>query len=81
MRRAPKAKSGELKMAWGKSAGENSDHHFAWGGGGASKSDANLLSCFFFNTKLGDKTLIEELKDRGYDLTTIKFSIQKSDDR
>ena len=65
-----KAKPGELKFGW-----SNDDIVYAWGGDGASREDAHLLD-LFLNKKLFDKTLQEELISRGYDITTIKFSIR-----
>jgi hypothetical protein len=41
-------------------------------------SNSSLLSSFFEHLKYpGEKTLAQELEARGYDLTTLKFSIQK----
>jgi hypothetical protein len=86
--RAPKAKPGELKAQWGKVEGEV-DLCFAWGGAGATKSDSALLQQVLANKRylpsfkgpLGtyetENSLVEELEARGYDITTIRFSIQK----
>lgn len=80
--RAPKAKEGELKMCWGKMPHENPDMCFAWGEG-CTKRDANLLHYVMASPRnkymAPDQmpTLVEELDKRGYDITTLKFSIKK----
>lgn len=45
---------------------------------GGTKRDGAVL-CHYFTDTLGclGTTLIEELEERGYDLTTLKFSISK----
>jgi hypothetical protein len=79
--RAPKAKPGELVAKWGKVEGME-DVCYAWGDG-VSKCDAHLL-----NSALSAKqhrpfdgswspSFLDELKSRGYDITTLKFSIRK----
>lgn len=74
--RAPKAKPGELKVAYGKSEGDL-DLFYCHGGEGAGKPDARLLSHFFESLKYFDgRNLRQELERRGYDITTFKFSIQ-----
>lgn len=53
----------DICVAWGKQAG---------------KPTANLIMSAFCEThKLIDVSLIEELDRRGFDVTTIKFSIEK----
>ncbi len=88
------AEPGELLVYFGKLPHDGPDICYAWGGGGASKRDANLITHFFGGKRcepvFGDERsqqgglpykweprLIEELEARGYDLTTLKFSIQK----
>ena len=77
--RNPVAKLGELKAAWGRvERGDTPSLVYAYGAGGAGKPDARILSTaleelIVFN----GKSLIEELEVRGYDLTTLKFSIQQ----
>lgn len=78
--RIPKAKSGELKIAYGiPDRGENPCPVFCYGGGGVTKRDVNMLIGFFgYATMPGSTlTLMQELEARGYDITTLKFSIQK----
>jgi len=75
--RAPKAKPGELKIAYGKSEGDL-DLFYCFGGEGAVKGDTRLLAHFFESVKWpDDKNLRQELEARGYDITTLKFSIQQ----
>lgn len=69
-----KAKPGQLKFGWSK---KENDIIFAWGGNGADKTDAAFLSSVLTVRTLGNKTLQQDLIERGYDITTIKFSIQK----
>lgn len=89
------AKPGQLLVYYGKLPHENPDIIFAWGGGGAAKCDANLLTYVFSGKRQRhihdpeelkknggypiafDPSLLEELETRGYDLTTLKFSIEK----
>lgn len=74
--RAPKAKPGELKVAWGKSEG-SIDLFYCHGAAGAGKPDARLLSHFFESvTYFEGRNLRQELERRGYDITTLKFTIQ-----
>jgi hypothetical protein len=74
------AKPGQLRAAWGRcERGDPPSIVYAAGGDGASKSDVSLLIYALEIQKLFDerKTLLGLLADRGYDLTTLKFSIQK----
>ena len=65
--RAPKLKDGELRMYWGKpSRHDNPDAVLAWQGDPSLKRDTNLLL-----------SRIDELQAHGYDITTLKFSVQK----
>ena len=83
--RAPKIKDGELKAQWGKLQHDNPDIIIV-NGQGVPKHDAYLL----YNTLCSEryspflkerkKPFYEELESRGYDLTTLKFSIQKKAD-
>lgn len=42
------------------------------------KSDGSMLNDFFtYIDGLEKKTLVQELKDRGYDVKTLRFSIMK----
>jgi len=63
----------------------------AYGGDGATKRDSHLIHHYICSEKMSrdysrggeikfDPSLIKELEDRGYDLTTLKFSIQRKKD-
>lgn len=76
--RLPTAKPGELRVAYGKERFDRPDVFYCHGAHGADRSDARLLSHFFEEVKgLTGKTLRQELEERGYDITTIKFSVQQ----
>lgn len=75
--REPKAKPGELKVAFGKSDGEL-DLFYCHGGDGASKRDSRMVSHFMEGvTFFDDRNMRQELDYRGYDITTLKFTIQR----
>lgn len=83
--RAPTAKPGELLMRYGKLPGDEPELCMAWGEG-TSKRDAILLHAVINSPRprLDSKTpfspsLVEELEARGYDITTLKFSIRKKE--
>ena len=80
MARKRQAKPGQL-IAWYGSLerGENPDFCIAYGGEGADRSDGRILCHAICNAKLWDTdvTLLQELEKRGYDLNTLKFSIQQ----
>jgi len=73
---------GDLVAWWGKLEGESPDVCFHWD---KHKSDGHLLYMFFNQHQVdynGDlkKSFMEELESRGYDITTLKFSIQRKKD-
>jgi hypothetical protein len=75
--RIPTTKPGELKAGWARVDGNSPSVAYNWGGGGAAKSDARILSNALEEVHVHDgKTLIEELEARGYDLSTLRFSIK-----
>lgn len=78
-----KAKDGELRVAWGYDEdGEGPDLCFAWGEG-TKKADSWLLHgalSLGHYDRIRDKydpNLLTELKNRGYDLSTLVISIRK----
>jgi hypothetical protein len=81
-RRKVTAKPGQIRVGWGPhDRGEPYDLSYAWGGDGAVKSDARMISSAFEETKNAwGRTLREELEHRGYDLNTLKFEVQLKDD-
>lgn len=77
----PVAKPGQLIAKWGRpSHGELPDLSYAWGASGAAKSDARILSSAFEECDVFDgKSLRTELEARGYDITTLRFSISQKE--
>ena len=86
--RAPKLKDGELRVYWGKqSRNDSPDLVLAWQGDPLMKRDTHLLYYHLYCQRPDPKalplyskmlpSLIEELQARDYDITTLKFSIQK----
>lgn len=80
--RTPKAKDGQLKAQWGKLPHETPDLIYVWGDG-VPRCDSRLLYNIFSMKRFppgsfeADPSFLDELKARGYDLTTIKFSVEK----
>jgi len=85
---SPTAKPGEIKIAFGRpSRHDDPDLCVAWGGGGADKSDARYALHALTEKRYGyafpsmtleqQPSVIEELEARGYDITTLRFSIQR----
>lgn len=85
--RKPKMKDGELRMYWGKLPHDNPDVVLSWQGDRSMKCDTALLHYVVCSPKPSlthmplfskmELSLIDELIARGYDITTLKFSIQK----
>lgn len=74
-----KAFPGQIKLCWSK---KKQDIEIAWGGSGADKSDAGfVISTLTSYYGLFNKTFLEEMESRGYDIKTIKFSIEKTKDK
>ena len=74
-------------MYWGKLPGDSPDVIYSWQGDSSMKIDSRLLH-YCFGSKHPDphtipifskmnRSLLEELEARGYDLTTLHFSITK----
>lgn len=85
--RTPTANPGELKAAYGREDRHSSPGIvYAWGANGADKSDARTLAGFFEDKRIGyafpsmqieeRPSLVEELVARGYDISTLRFSIR-----
>jgi len=75
--RTPKAKPGELLVKYGQEHGDR-DLYFCYGAGGATRRDSNVvMMAFNSELKLGNgNSLVKELEARGYDITTLKFTVQ-----
>jgi hypothetical protein len=83
----PRQTPGMLKFQWGKLRDEDPDFIVAWGQG-CHRADAGLLLHMLTGQKpfasvlgrddgLYAESLAKELEKRGYDITTMKFSIKK----
>lgn len=86
--RAPKAKPGELKVQWGKiDRHTDVDVCYAWGEG-LNRRFGAMAHYWFGSARIEMKdgkyvfgrSFIEALDEAGFDLTTLKFSIQKKKD-
>ena len=87
--RKPKLKDGELRIYWGREDHDRTpDVILAWQGDRMMKRDTNLLHSIICSkrptvtaTRVDwynmEPSLIEALEARGYDITTLKFSIMK----
>jgi hypothetical protein len=85
--RKPKLKDGELRMYWGKLPGDCPDIIYSWQGEHSMKYDSRFLHYALSSEKpdpfvqpIFSKMLpsfTDELIARGYDITTLKFSIMK----
>ena len=77
-----KAKPGQLKVQYGKLPYDEPDLIFAWGDG-TNKADSHLLMNALHEERYHpfDKSwspgVVDELEKRGYDITTLKISIEK----
>ena len=80
--RTPKPRPNELRVLYGKLPKNDPDILYVWGEG-TSKADSKLLHYMFSSKRFfpgsvdANDSFLEELEKRGYDITTIKFSIQK----
>lgn len=80
--RVPKPKPGELRIYWGKAETYDAPQVCYNWGDGCSSADARLIDNMLkreFRLANGDwdPCIQDELVRRGYDLSTIKFSISK----
>lgn len=67
-------KEGTLAARWRKNPdGMGPDLVFYY----PTKADGHLLHSFFSYAKIGDKTIIKALEERGYDISTLQFTIRK----
>jgi hypothetical protein len=85
--RRPKLKDGQLLVYWGRLPHDEPDIIYSWQGDSSMKRDSSLL-CYHFGSRRPDPlakplyskmepSFLEELELRGYDLTTLRFSIMK----
>jgi len=82
MKRPPKPKPGTIDMVW---VENEHDMMYSWGDG--CRADARFIH-YVFNSErmeqefpsgntIREQSVCDELEKRGYDLTTLKFSIKK----
>lgn len=73
------AKPGQIVARYGiEFRGQKPEVMYAWGGSGADKSDSRIVMRALEEQPITKgKTLIEELISRGYDITTLRFSIER----
>ncbi len=78
----PKAKDGELLVKYGHDGGEEDLFYCYPENNHEMRCDSKILMWAFERpmSLLDDKTLRQELGLRGYDITTLKFSIKKYPD-
>lgn len=87
--RKPVMKVGELRMFWGREYRQAPEIMYAYCGDTTMRRDMHLL-WRYLDTQHPDPhvqplyskmqpSLLEELEARGYDLTTLKFSIKKKE--
>ncbi len=82
--RLPRQKKGVLELSYGRlEKGENPDVVYTCGEG-CDRADLRLLHYHFSwgRLKIGreqEPSLVEDLIKRGYDISTIKFSIKKKE--
>lgn len=83
--RAPRARDGQLKAKWGSIEGDSPDLCYVWGSG-IPRADARLLHDTLASPRFRplsqewDMSFMEELKDRGYDISTLEISISRKAD-
>ena len=85
MKRLPRMKEGTLEVVWGNSREQGEDIYYVHGPG-TSKADASLLhhvlACERRRFSLPGEpeyapSLMDELKARGYDITTFRLTVKK----
>jgi hypothetical protein len=80
--RAPRARDGQLKAKWGSIEGDSPDLCYVWGSG-IPRADARLLHDTLASPRFRplsrewDMSFMEEMKDRGYDISTLEISISR----
>ena len=76
--RTPKAKDGELLVKFGQEYGDKDLYYCYPENECGMKRDSKILMFAFERNEVWEgKTLRDELEARGYDITTLKFTIKK----
>lgn len=68
---------GELRIVWGTLRGETKPEILIAGGDGTASSDRHLLFGAFCSTHGRERSFVDELAARGYDVETLEFRIRK----
>ena len=78
-RKPPKRmKDGELSVSYGYLRDESSEAIYYTNGPGCHSADARVMAHAFEGVEIHDgKSLAKVLEARGYDMTTLRFTIQK----
>ncbi len=77
--REPTPKPGVLEVRYGKMRHDFPDLLYVNGGQGSARADALVLSYAFEDVPVHNgKTLRQVLIERGYDITTLRFSIART---
>lgn len=78
----PRARPGQIKLQWANTAEDGRDM-YCFRGPGVPKADANLLLWMAHKKHHSPldrdwhPSLVEELEARGYDITTLKITVEK----
>jgi hypothetical protein len=82
----PKARYGQIKIQWGYTKDDGEDTFMCYGGHTGGRRDVRLVMSVlnekrysFLDNKF-ESSLLQELEDRGYDIKTLKFSIEEKDE-
>jgi hypothetical protein len=76
--RMPNPKPNQLMVGWAAERHDEPTLQFCYGGGRVGPRDNNMLMSAFHTAKLpSGNTFVEELIERGYDLSTLRFSVEK----
>ncbi|KRE07491.1 hypothetical protein ASE63_22595 [Bosea sp. Root381] len=80
-RRFVRAKPGQLVARFGKAdRWDKPAIQYAYGGAGAGRSEGRILSDALEGVGIHDgKTLAQLLEERGFDMSTLSFSVQMKD--
>ena len=75
--RSPRPKPGQIKVAWGRARDCDPQLVAAWAAGGGATAGYIMTSLTEKYAPKSGRSLVDELEARGYDITTLKFSIEK----
>jgi hypothetical protein len=81
--RRVRSKEGQIKMQYGRDEDGELGNCLVYGGGEGNNNARRCDIMLVYNTLTSfypEKDVFQELEKRGYDLTTLKFSIEKKKD-